>query len=116
MAEPSTTAIAITTSAGIGLATLLPGIDGNALIGSFAGATLFVMSATEIGPVKRIIYLLISLIMGYITAPEIMAKTAIEESGVAGFIAGISCVTVGLMLIKKLEDSPLLNLIRGVKK
>ncbi|MGB1239879.1 MAG: putative holin, partial [Pseudomonadales bacterium] len=41
MAEPSSTSSALATG-GIGLAAILPGIDGGILIGAFAGAALFV--------------------------------------------------------------------------
>ena len=44
MAEPSTAATAVLSTT-IALASFLPGIDGNALIGAFAGATLFVMTS-----------------------------------------------------------------------
>jgi len=43
MAEPSTTTLAAV-SAGIGFASLFPGIDGNALIGAFTGAALVVVT------------------------------------------------------------------------
>lgn len=116
MAEPtSTTAVAITT-AGIGMASLFPGIDGNALIGAFAGATLFVMSARELTLFERILYLLISCVMGYMAAPEITANTFIQESGVAAFVAGVLCITVMLGIIKQLEGTDIISAIRGMRK
>lgn len=116
MAEPSTTAVAIATTTGVGMASLFPGIDGNALIGAFAGATLFVMSARELTLFERILYMLISSVMGYIAAPEITANTFIQASGVAAFIAGFLCITVMLGLIKQLEGTDLISAIRGLRK
>jgi hypothetical protein len=116
MAEPSTTtAIAVATT-GVGLAAIFPGIDGNALIGAFAGATLFVMSAKELRHWVRAMYLLISLTMGYIAAPEIINLTFIKESGVAGFLGGVLCISVTLPVVRQMEDVNLINLIRGLRK
>jgi hypothetical protein len=116
MAELSTTAVAITTATGVGVASLFPDIDGNALIGAFAGATLFVMSAREFNTWSRIVYMLISSVMGYIAAPEVVAWTFIHESGVAAFVAGCLCVTVMLGLIKQLEGTNLISAIREFRK
>ncbi len=116
MAEPGTTALTTAAATGIGLASLFPGIDGNALIGSFAGATLFVISARELPHWQRAVYLLISLIMGYIAAPEIISHTFINQSGVAGFMGGLLCITVAQPLVRQLGESDLLTLMRGVKK
>lgn len=116
MAEPSTAAVTITAASGIGLATLFPGIDGNALIGAFAGATLFVVSARELSLVVRGLYLIISLIMGYIAAPELINHLPIQETGVAGFLAGLLCITLTAPLVKRLEGVDLINAIRGKTK
>ncbi|MCP8687762.1 putative holin [Marinobacterium sedimentorum] len=113
MAEPSTTAVTVVATTGIGLASMFPGIDGNALIGAFAGATLFVMSARELSLAVRAIYLLISLIMGYIAAPELISHLPIQETGVAGFLAGLLCITLTSPLVKRLEGVDLITVIRG---
>ncbi|SEA27743.1 putative holin [Marinobacterium iners] len=111
MAEPSTTtAIAVATT-GVGLAAIFPGIDGNALIGAFAGATLFVMSAKELRHWVRGVYLMISLVMGYIAAPEITSLTFIEQTGVASFLGSVFCISATLPMIRQLEDGNLIQLI-----
>lgn len=116
MAEPGTAALTTSTAAGIGLASLFPGIDGNALIGAFAGATLFVISARELPHWMRALYLLISLVMGYIAAPEITSHTFISQSGVAGFVGGLLCISVAQPLVRKLETTDILSLLKGAKK
>ena len=116
MAEPSTTAVTVAASTGIGLAAMFPGIDGNALIGAFAGATLFVMSARELSLWVRAVYLLISVTMGYIAAPELVSHLPIKETGVTGFIGGLLCITVAAPLVRRLESIDLISLIRGGSK
>ena len=114
MAEPSTTGTLVVT-AGIGLASFFPGIDGNALVGAFAGATLFVLSAKELNLITRLLYLMISLIMGYIAAPEIVANSPIQESGVAGFLAGVLCITITLKLTKHVDGMSISDVLKGGK-
>jgi hypothetical protein len=116
MAEPSTTAATVVATTGIGLAAMFPGIDGNALIGAFAGATLFVMSARELTLWVRGAYLLISLIMGYLSAPELVNHLPIQATGVAGFLGGLLCITVTAPLVRRLEGVDLIRLIKGGTK
>ncbi len=111
MAEPSTTTALTVATTGVGLAALFPGIDGNALIGAFAGATLFVMSAKELRHWVRGVYLLISLVMGYIAAPEITRLTFIGQTGVAAFLGAVFCISATLPMIRQLEDGNLIDLM-----
>lgn len=106
MAEPSTTTLAVVTTASIGLSSLFPGIDGNALIGAFAGASLVAVTSKDLNIVQRLAYMVISLAIGYLAAPEMLKLTPLNESGVASFIVAaiaIACVTHSLDLIKKIE-------------
>lgn len=107
MAEPNTTTAAALSTA-ITLAGIAPGVDGNALIGAFAGAALVVVTTKEIGVVKRVAYMLISLVMGYLASPEIVNLTPIRSTGVAGFFAAALVITVTLQLIERLKTADLL--------
>lgn len=107
MAEPNTTTAAGLWTA-VGIAGLAPGIDGNALIGAFTGAALVVVTSKEFGVFKRVAYLLISLVMGYIAAPEIVGATPIRSTGVAAFLAAALVITVTLQLIERVKAVSLL--------
>lgn len=107
MAEPNTTTAAALSTV-IGLAGLAPGIDGNALIGAFTGAALVVVTSKDLGMFKRIAYMLISLVMGYIAAPELVSLTPIRSTGVAGFLSAALVITVTLQLIERLKNADLL--------
>ncbi|WP_027794562.1 putative holin [Paraburkholderia acidipaludis] len=111
MAEPNTTTAAAV-SAAIGLAGLAPGIDGNALIGAFTGAALVVVTSKDLGLAKRAAYLLISLVMGYLAAPEIVNATPIRSTGVAGFFAAALVITVTLQLIERIKTVDLLAFLK----
>lgn len=114
MAEPSTTTTAI--AAGIGLASLAPGIDGNALIGAFAGAALLVVSSQDLSLGKRFAYLVISFIAGYLAAPDLVRVTPIQSTGVAAFVAAACAIVVTLQLIERLKTLDLLELLRKKEK
>ncbi|WP_186059470.1 putative holin [Burkholderia gladioli] len=111
MAEPNSTAAA-GLSLAVGLAGLAPGIDGNALIGAFTGAALVVVTSKDIGVVKRIAYMFISLVMGYMAAPEVVNHTPIHSTGVAGFLSAALVITVTLQLIERLKSADLLAFFR----
>jgi hypothetical protein len=113
MAEPNTTAAAAI--AAIGVAGLAPGIDGNALIGAFTGAALVVVTSKDLGIFRRLAYLLISLVMGYIAAPEIVNATPVRSTGVAAFFAAALVITVTLQLIERVKTVDLLAFLNRGK-
>ena len=105
MAEPGSTSLFITTAAGIGLSSIFPGIDGNALIGAFAGATLVAITSKNLPLLQRLVYMVISLAIGYLAAPEVMHNTPIRQSGVAAFLASAAVIALtlhGIDLIKSI--------------
>ena len=108
MAEPGTTTATAVVSTGLGLASLFPGIDGNALIGAFAGAVLVVVTSKDLGIGTRFAYLLISLVAGYLGAPEIVRLTPITSTGVAAFFAAALAIVVALQLMERVKTFDLL--------
>lgn len=115
MAEPSSAAIVITTATGISLASVVFGLNADTAIGSFAGATLFITSARELTVKTRILYLIISIVMGYFMAGEIMQNTFISGPAVAGFIGGLTSISLGLLIVKQLQDGDLIGLINSFR-
>lgn len=51
--------------------TLLPSVNAMALIGAFAGSTVYAMEDTEASLPKKFFYTLISLLMGYFVGPAV---------------------------------------------
>lgn len=103
MAEPNTTTAAVLMAA-VGLAGIAPGIDGDALIGAFSGASLVVVTSQDLGIVRRSAYMLISLVMGYLAAPEIPSFVPIHSTGVSAFFAAALVITVTLTLIERVKS------------
>ena len=113
MAEPHTSSFLIAaTAAGIGLSTLFPSIDGNALIGAFAGSSLVAISSKNLSFLKRLAYMLISLVAGYLAAPEVVVNTLLHETGVAAFFASAAAIALTLHLIELIQTIQLPNLLQ----
>ncbi|MBO7825371.1 putative holin, partial [Burkholderia pseudomallei] len=85
---------------------------GDALIGAFAGAALVVVTSKDLGLAKRAAYMLISLVMGYLAAPEIVHAVPIRSTGVAAFFAAALVIAVTLTLIERVKGMDLFALFR----
>lgn len=122
MAEPistsTTAALAVT---GVGAVSLLPGVDPSTVLGAFAGAAVFALNADELSTGKKVAFLLLSIVMGCLTAPlaaSLLARllpTDTEVShGVGALVASAVLVKLLLALIRLADHSDrLMNLIRG---
>lgn len=108
MAEPASTAasVVVAGTAGAVLPGVLTGIDTLAAIGALAGALVF-YTTTETMPVwKRMVFLMVSFVMGYLFAPalvdfELWGIRPFKYSGPAAFGASVLVVTVALAAIKR---------------
>ncbi|WP_261114733.1 phage holin family protein [Serratia entomophila] len=69
MTEPVGTGAATATLTGVTVAGLLSGVDSGVLIGAFAGAVIFVMSASEFSLLKKLALFVASLLVGILAAP-----------------------------------------------
>ena len=85
---------------GIGGASLFPGIDLNAVIGSFAGAMFFVVYAKELSLWGRVGYFIASWIVGYYVASEVVGRDWAKTSGLVAFGGALFCVVVGTSLLE----------------
>lgn len=103
MTEPSATVIATTTTTGITLAALFTNVDANTLIGATAGASLFVMSAKDLRIPVRLVYLLISLFMGYTGGPAVLGHI-FSEPAISAFVFSACVIGLGLKLIDSVDQ------------
>lgn len=115
MAEPTAA-----TTAGLGylviaLTALAPGIDGDALIGAFAGAAVFAIHSKDLPIYKRLLYMLISMTIGYMAAGEVMEWTGLQSSALAAFGAAALVVTAALTAIDKIREFDIHSIINKRK-
>lgn len=113
MTEPTSTGGLMALATSVGLASLMPGIDGDALIGAFAGATLFVVSAKNLPLWKRLVYLCISVIAGYLGSGEVMGLFKLQSAGLAAFFCAACAITVTLAMIERSGALDLSKFRRG---
>ncbi|HWX66030.1 MAG TPA: putative holin [Rhodanobacter sp.] len=113
MAEPTTTSSIALVATGVSIATLIPGIDGNAIIGAFAGAALMALHARDVSMLSRLAYFGISWIMGYLAAPLLMRQIHLQESGVAAFIAAAIVIALTVQLIERIKTIDLTSWVNN---
>lgn len=111
MAEPSSTAALAAGAFGAGLAGVLAGIDSGAAIGALCGSLVFFATTEELPVPRRLIFFMISLVMGYLATPwlaeaSILGVGPIKFSAPAAFIASALVVTVTLAVIKRRQSQP----------
>lgn len=122
MAEPisasTTAALAVT---GIGAITLVPGVDAATVLGAFAGAAVFALNSDELTTGKKIAFLMLSIVMGWLAAPlaasliaRILPADTEVSHGVGALVASAVLVKLLLALIRLADNSDrLVALFRG---
>ena len=111
MAEPTSSSIAAAMAAGLGVASILPGVDGNAMFGAVVGAALIATNRRDIHGWQRLIGLLISAGAGYVSAGEIVEQTPISQTGPGGFIGAVLVVPLALKLLAAVDKINLEKLV-----
>lgn len=111
MAEPSSTAAIAAGAAGVGIAGILAGIDSGAAVGALCGSLVFFATTEELPMLRRVIFFVVSLVMGYVSTPllaeaQILGIGPIKFSAPAAFIASALVVTVTLAVIKRRQSQP----------
>lgn len=100
MAEPSAGVMATTAVVGISTASLIPGVDVNAVVGGFAGAMFFVVFAKDLTAWSRLGYFIASWVLGYYVASEIIDRNWASTSGLVAFFGALFCVAVCISLLE----------------
>ncbi len=102
--EPTSSAVSAGAAMGaVAVTSMLPGVNGDALIGAFAGAVVFALHAKDVSIIKRLAYMAISFVVGYLAAPEVMRYTGMQSFTLAAFGASATVVTVALAGIDKIK-------------
>lgn len=111
--EPTSSAVSAGAAMGAVWATaFLPGVNGDALIGAFAGAVVFALQAKDLGLLKRLAYMLISILIGYLGAGEVMAQTGLQSWTLAAFGLSATVVTLALAGIEKIRTFDITSIFK----
>ncbi len=111
MSEPASTAVVVVGAAGAGLAGLMAGFDGAAAVGSLCGALIYFSASQELPIKERLMFFVISFVMGYLAAPaiaraEMFGIGPIEIPALAAFVCSALIVTVTLATIRSRGHKP----------
>lgn len=121
MSDPAATLSTVLVAALAALATI-PGLDASIVLGSFAGAVVFVLGADDIGPLKKSGYLIVSLIGGLLLAPlaaAFLSALSFEKIAVPMGVGALVAATIIVKLLRwllKQDLGELLKLIRGTRQ
>lgn len=105
MVEPTSSAASAATAMGaVAVTAVMPGVNGDALIGAFAGAVVFALHAKDLPLVKRLVYMAISIMLGYMGASEVTRHFGIESPAIAAFAMSAVIVTLALASIDRIRS------------
>lgn len=98
-------------TAGVATAGLIPGVDAWVLLSAFLGASVYVISSSEMEMWKRFLYLPIATLLGYIAAAELAKRVGVSEV-LAGAVCGAVIIAVLLWLINFVQTGGLTGLFK----
>jgi hypothetical protein len=103
--EPTSSAASAATAFGaVAVTSLMPGVNGDALIGAFAGAVVFALHAKDLTITKRLVYMVVSILLGYMGADEVLRLTPLTSYALAAFGLSAVVVTFALAGIDKIRS------------
>lgn len=115
MTEPASATSMTLAATGVSIAAMMPNMDGNALIGAFAGATLFAVSAHSRPLLERLLYLMVSLIGGYLASGELVGW-GMRSSGLAAFFSSAVIVTLTLAAIERAKAVDIFGFLSWIRR
>lgn len=95
----------------VALTSFAPDVNGDALIGAFAGAVVFALHTSDLPILRRVIYLLVSILIGYLGAGEVMHWTGLTSWTLAAFGLSAVVVTAALAGIDRIRQFDLATLL-----
>lgn len=107
MADASTGLVATAAIVGVTTASLVPGVDTNAVIGAFAGALFFMVFAKDLSVWARMGYFVASWIVGYYVSNEAIGQAWAKTSGLVAFFGALFTVVVCVSLLEWVQGGKL---------
>lgn len=105
MAEPAASLItAGTVATTVGVAAWWSGLDPEAVFGAFAGATTFALTARDTSWMPRLVYALISLVVGYAAVPDVAAQIPIKSPLLIAFAVSAVVVQFTVTVIDRIRS------------
>jgi hypothetical protein len=112
MADASTAAVAAAAVVGMTTASLIPGVDANAVIGAFAGALFFMVFAKDLSAWARVGYFVASWIVGYYVSSEAIGQNWAKTPGLVAFFGALFTVVVCVSLLEWIQGGKMPGWLR----
>lgn len=100
---------------GLGVATTLPPIDGDALFGAALGAWLVTTTRNNVKAWQRLGSLLLSAGVGYLFTPVTLPIAPFLTSGVAAFLCALMVIPISIKAMQWVDGANLGEIIRRMK-
>ncbi|MNJ15694.1 hypothetical protein D3C77_99460 [compost metagenome] len=114
MADPTSSSISGLLM-GLGLATAVPLIDGEALFGAILGAWLVTSIKRDLKAWQRLGSLLLSAGVGYLFAPVALKLAPIINSGGAAFASAMVVIPISIKVMVWVEQADLFEILRRIR-
>lgn len=114
MADPTSSSITGLLM-GLGLATAVPLIDGEALFGAILGAWLVTSIKRDLKAWQRLGSLLLSAGVGYLFAPVALKLAPFINSGGAAFASALVVIPISIKAMLWVEQADLFEILRRIR-
>jgi len=114
MADPTSSSITGLLM-GLGLATAVPQIDGEALFGALLGAWLVTSIKRDLKAWQRLGSLLLSAGVGYLFAPVALKIAPVINSGGAAFACALVVIPISIKAMLWVEQADLFDILRRIR-
>ena len=112
MADASAGLVATTAVVGMTTASLIPGVDINAVIGAFAGALFFMVYDKALSVWARGGYFVASWIVGYYVSSEVIGQNLAKTPGLVAFFGALFTVVVCVSLLEWIQGGKMPGWLR----
>lgn len=119
MTDISSGTIAVGGLIGVSAASLVPGVDLEAVIGAFAGALFFMVMSKDLSWKARAGNFILSWVGGYFFAAEVVARQWATTSALPAMIGGLFIVAVCISIMEFVQTGKApgwMSIIPGIGK
>lgn len=113
MSEPASGVVG--TAAVLGLMSLTPWIDANAMMGACLGAGLVAYTKVDTSALKRLGALAFSATLGYLMADEVVSLTFVNQTGAGAFVGSIAIVPLANKFMASIDKFDMNEFIKKWK-
>ncbi|MGL5224445.1 MAG: putative holin [Aeromonas sp.] len=105
MPEPISSSTATGAVFGLALMSLIPGLDVASVLGAFAGSMVFIVSAEDLGPLRKIALFIASFLAGLLLADLVGGLLATLTPGNLRVSQGVGSLVASALAVRVLQTA-----------